>query len=66
MLTYNKLPLMHLCIGSLYRYTDYPNFELIVVDNASKDRTRAYLEGLQKFLPNPLVIFSTGQVRICV
>ena len=58
-LTHNKLPLTRLCIESLYRYTDCPNFELIVVDNASEDKTRDYLEGLQEFLPNLLVIFNT-------
>jgi cellulose synthase/poly-beta-1,6-N-acetylglucosamine synthase-like glycosyltransferase len=48
-LTHNNLSLTRLCIESLYYYTDYPNFELIIVDNASKDETRDYLEGLQIF-----------------
>jgi GT2 family glycosyltransferase len=59
MLTHNKLPLTRLCIESIYRYTEYPNFELIVVDNASEDGTRDYLKSLLEFLPNLLVIFNT-------
>jgi GT2 family glycosyltransferase len=59
MLAHNKLPLTRLCIESLYRYTDYPNFELVVVDNASEDGTRDYLEGLQRVLPNLRVIFNS-------
>jgi hypothetical protein len=59
MLTHNKLPLTRLRIESLYRYTDYPNFELVVVDNASEDGTRDYLEGLQRVLPNLRVIFNS-------
>jgi GT2 family glycosyltransferase len=57
--TYNNFHLTRLCIETLYRYTDCTNFELIVVDNASEDGTRDYLESLQKFLPNFLVIFNT-------
>ena len=60
MLTHNKLPLTHLCMESLCRNTKYPNFELIVVDNASKDGTRDYLEGLQSLLPNFQVIFNAS------
>jgi len=59
-LTRDKLPLTRLCVESLYRKTEYPYFELIVADNASEDGTRAYLEGLQSFLPNFHVIFNKG------
>ncbi len=58
-LTHNNLSLTRLCIESLFYYTDYPNFALIIVDNASKDETRDYLEGLQIFLPNFLVVFNS-------
>ncbi len=56
--THNKLPFTRLCLESLYHNTDYPNFELIVVDNASTDGTRAYLEGLKQSIPNMQVIFN--------
>lgn len=41
--TYNNLDLTKVCLDSLDRYSDYPNLELIVVDNASADETPAYL-----------------------
>jgi polysaccharide pyruvyl transferase CsaB len=45
--TYNNLALNRLCLESLFNDTDYPNFEIIVVDNASSDETPAYLKSLQ-------------------
>jgi GT2 family glycosyltransferase/glycosyltransferase involved in cell wall biosynthesis len=42
-LTYNNLPLTQKCLGSLEEFTDYPDWELIIVDNASQDDTPAYL-----------------------
>ena len=45
--TYNNLALNRLCLESLYNDTDYPNFEVIVIDNASSDDTPAYLKSLQ-------------------
>lgn len=48
-LTHNQLEFTQACLHSLDRFTNYPNWELIVVDNASSDRTptwlRAYAEG---------------------
>lgn len=32
------------CIDSLYKYAKYPNWELIIVDNASADETPDYLK----------------------
>jgi len=43
-LTYNQLEMTRLCVESLFRHTDA--FELVVVDNASKDGTPGYLEEL--------------------
>jgi GT2 family glycosyltransferase/glycosyltransferase involved in cell wall biosynthesis len=42
--TYNNLNYNRLCIQSIYQKTTYPNFEIIIVDNASRDETPAYLQ----------------------
>jgi GT2 family glycosyltransferase/SAM-dependent methyltransferase/glycosyltransferase involved in cell wall biosynthesis len=46
--TYNNLDLTKVCLESVDRYSDYPNLELIVVDNASADETAAYLQAWQR------------------
>jgi glycosyltransferase involved in cell wall biosynthesis len=51
-LTYNNLHLTRLCIESLYRSTVWPNWELIVVDNASTDGTREYLQEVARCRDN--------------
>ncbi|MNS31813.1 UDP-Glc:alpha-D-GlcNAc-diphosphoundecaprenol beta-1,3-glucosyltransferase WfgD [compost metagenome] len=45
MLTLNQLPVTQLCVESVLTHSTLP-FELIVVDNASTDGTRAYLREL--------------------
>lgn len=47
-LTYNNLVLTKPCLNSLLRWSDYPNIEIIVVDNASTDGTPDYLRELQQ------------------
>jgi len=43
--TKDKLELLRPCVDSLLGRTDYPNFEIIIVDNASiEERTSRYLE----------------------
>lgn len=44
--TYNRQSLLQKCIGSILAQ-DYRNFELIVVDDASTDRTPEYLKSLK-------------------
>ena len=56
--TWNNLDLTRICIESLQRNAGWPQWELIVVDNASTDGTQAYLESLP--LPNLRLIFNEG------
>ncbi|MGB7924911.1 MAG: glycosyltransferase [Pyrinomonadaceae bacterium] len=41
--TYNNLALNMLCLESILRNTEHPNYEVIVVDNNSTDGTQGYL-----------------------
>lgn len=45
-LTYNNLKLNKLCTETILSKTAYPNYELILVDNASVDGTRDWLKEL--------------------
>ena len=46
--TRDGLDILSQCIGSVLERTDYPNYEIVVVDNDSADTaTLAYLEALQ-------------------
>ena len=42
---FNMLELTQQCVDSIYRETKYKSFELIIVDNASKDATPQWLIG---------------------
>ncbi len=42
--TYENLALNRLCVESVFERTEWPNFELLVVDNGSTDGTVEYLE----------------------
>lgn len=58
MLTRNNCPLTCLCLESLYRYTISPQFDLLIIDNASEDETQAYLQGVQSLVTNLQVVFN--------
>jgi len=47
-LAYNNLIINQLCLKSIYCNTTYPNFEVIVVDNASSDETPEFLKAFSE------------------
>ncbi len=47
-LTYNNWAYTRQCLDSIYRETQYPNFEVIVVDNFSTDGTREALQAYRR------------------
>lgn len=49
-LTYNNLAFTDACLFSIEAYSDYPDLEVIVVDNASSDGSR---EWLQRWVDEP-------------
>ncbi len=55
-LTYNNLNLTKLCLNSLLQWSDYPNLEIIIVDNNSSDNTPDYLTELNTRHPTIQVI----------
>ncbi len=54
--TYNNLAMNRQCLESLYGRTEWPSFEVIVVDNASEDGTVEYLRDAEKRYPNLRVV----------
>jgi GT2 family glycosyltransferase len=57
--TYNNLALTRLCLESIIRNTDYPNYEVIVVDNNSSDQTAAYLQQMAEQHAHIQIILNT-------
>lgn len=57
-LTYNNLSLTKACLDSVIRYTDYPGYELIIVDNASHDETPAYLQAFAERHPHVRLVLN--------
>jgi len=47
------------CLQSIFEQTDYPDYEVIVVDNASKDGTQDYLKKLAAKEPRLKYILNT-------
>ncbi|MDG2148802.1 MAG: glycosyltransferase [Planctomycetota bacterium] len=59
-LSYNNVDLLKACLHSLEKYSSYPNLELIVVDNASDDATRAFLAEYETARP----LANVGDVKV--
>jgi GT2 family glycosyltransferase/glycosyltransferase involved in cell wall biosynthesis len=57
-LSYNNLKLTEVCLNSLLKYTNYVNWELIVVDNASSDGTPEYLTEFGREHPAAKIILN--------
>lgn len=53
--TYNNLKLNQACLESLYARTEWPNFEVIVIDNASTDATPEFLQHAERNYPRLIV-----------
>jgi GT2 family glycosyltransferase/glycosyltransferase involved in cell wall biosynthesis len=58
-LTYNNLDLTKDCLDSLVRWSDYPNLELIIVDNASSDGSPDYLRQFESQHPQVKVLLNS-------
>jgi len=57
--TYNNLVFTRLCLASVLAHTPYPNYEIIIVDNASIDGTAPYLRQLAQQNAHVRVRFNT-------
>jgi GT2 family glycosyltransferase/glycosyltransferase involved in cell wall biosynthesis len=57
--TYNNADLNRLCLESVFARTEWPQFEVIVVDNGSTDGTPELLREFQRAHPNLTVIANT-------
>ena len=57
-LTFNNIDLTRACLDSVLLRSDYPNLEVIVVDNASSDDTPAYLEDFTRRNPEVRVVLN--------
>jgi GT2 family glycosyltransferase/glycosyltransferase involved in cell wall biosynthesis len=56
--TYNNLEMTRLCLESVLINTEYPNYEIIVVDNKSEDGTPAYLKFMEERFPQIRVVLN--------
>ncbi len=57
-ISFNNLGMTRGCVESIFRNTVWPNFEVIVVDNASTDETRAWLRFIARERSNVKVVLN--------
>jgi GT2 family glycosyltransferase/glycosyltransferase involved in cell wall biosynthesis len=60
--TYNCLDYTKQCLESIFAKTAYPNYEVIVIDNASKDGTRDYLLTMKERYGNVKVFLNDNNL----
>lgn len=58
--SYRNLDYLKLCLEGIWAKTDWPNYEVIVVDNGSGADVVAYLEACQHTQPRLRVIYNAG------
>lgn len=56
--TFNNLNYTRECIQSILDKTAYPNYEIIIVDNKSRDETPTYLKELEKQYSNVTIVLN--------
>jgi GT2 family glycosyltransferase len=56
--SYQGLHYLRLCVESIIRYTRYPNYEVIIVDNGSDSSVVAYLQHFEKSMDCVKVIYN--------
>jgi GT2 family glycosyltransferase len=61
--TYGNLAFNRACLASIAERTDWPNVEIVVVDNASTDGTREWLEETRTTFPMPIVVVANSDNR---
>jgi GT2 family glycosyltransferase len=57
-LTHDNLAFSRMCLASVLENTEYPNFELIVIDNGSSDGTVEELQRLARDIPHARAIYN--------
>ncbi len=56
--TFGNLEYTKNCLESIFKYSRYPNYELIIIDNNSSDSTPAYLQEISDIFPNIKIILN--------
>ncbi len=62
LLTYNKLDCTKKCIENIYKYTE--DFNLIIIDNGSKENTKNFLKKLDKEHNNLIIQYNKENIGI--